>query len=470
MSHRIALLFLLTVHAHGYGQDQRPKVKRSIPELKRFFQVALFPGISSNGIYSGSYHNTISFNLFGGLSAGNKFLEVGTISNINLKKANGIQVAGLANVVGANAFVNLTDSEKRTRYVNEEEVVSNFQGIQVAGMINYVRDHAGGIQLAGLLNVVGGDLKGIQVAGIGNSSGNSTLTHSEGFQLAGFYNISQRSIAGFQVSSLFNYTDGALSGLQLGLINKAYMMYGKHTLPPTRVKSLQLGLLNFSREMDGIQLGLFNFGGAALGTQIGLINFFSRYPTKEDVKKGMPIGILNFGSKGSVFRASFSDLFPITIEYTTGNCWNCSANLSELPFHENNTIYNQNPLLVGYNPLYKTWGFGWGVERILFNKHSMLPVDKLNNIRMMSYGIRFVRMNRENKLDTEFNLLGRIHAELGKKFRGHYVFIGTALNYFLHNPEVSASEYHINSVLFSIGQLFHNQAEFWPGYSLGIQW
>ncbi|GHM99815.1 hypothetical protein WSM22_13050 [Cytophagales bacterium WSM2-2] len=470
MSRAISLLVLLTLHAHVYAQEQKQKPKRPIPEIKRFFQVALFPGISTNGINSGSYQNTISLNFFGGLSAGNKFLEIGTISNVNLKKATGIQLAGLANVTGANAFVKLTLVETRSRYVNKEEVESNFQGIQVAGMMNYVRDHAGGIQLAGLLNVVGGDLKGIQVAGIGNSSGNNTLTHSEGFQLAGLYNISKRSMAGFQVSSLFNYTDGGLSGMQLGLINKAYMMYGKHTMPPTRAKSLQLGLLNFSREMDGIQFGLFNFGGAALGTQIGLINFFSRYPSKEDVKKGMPIGILNFGSKGSVFRASLNDLFPITIEYTTGNCWNCSANLSELPFHENNTIYNQNPLLAGYNPLYKTWGFGWGVERIFYNKHSMLPVDKLNNICMMSYGIRFLRMNRENKLDKEFNLVGRLHAEYGKRFKRHYVFIGGALNYFLHDPEVSVNDYHINSTVFSAGNLFGNKAEFWPGYTLGIQW
>lgn len=469
MSHRIILLTLFALRLHVYGQEQQKKIKRQIPELKRFFQVALFPGISTNGVSSGSYHNTVSLNLFGGLSAGNKFLEIGTISNVNLKKATGIQIVGLANVVGSNAFVNLTLAEVRSRYVNEEEVKSNFQGIQVAGFLNYVRDHAGGIQLAGLLNVVGGDVRGVQVAGIGNSSGNSTLTYSEGLQLAGFYNVSQRSIGGFQISSLFNYTDGGLSGMQLGLINKAHLMYGKHTLPPTRAKSLQLGLLNFSRDMDGIQLGLFNFGGAALGTQIGLINFFSKYPTKEDVKKGMPVGVLNFGSKGSVLRASVSDLFPVSIEYTTGNCWNCSANLSELPFHENNTIYNQNPLQLGYDPFYKTWGFAWGIERILYNKHSMLPIDKLNNIRVMSYGIRFVRMNRDGKLDKQFNLTGRLHAEYGKKFGGRYVFIGCALNYFLHDPAVDIVEYHINSAVFSAGHLFGNLAEFWPGYSFGIQ-
>lgn len=468
MLRSISFLFLLALQTPVCGQ-QKQVGKPSIPDIKRFFQVSLFPGISSNGNSSGSYQNVISLNLFCGLSAGNKFLEIGSISNVNLKRATGIQLAGLANVVGANAFVNLTLAEIRSRYKNNEEIEFNFQGIQVAGMMNYVRDHAGGIQLAGLLNVVGGDLKGIQIAGIGNSSGNSTLTYSEGVQLAGLYNVSKRSIGGAQISGLFNYTDGALSGLQLGLINKAHLMYGNHTLPPTSAQSLQVGLLNFSQDMDGIQIGLINFGKRALGTQIGLINFFSNYPTKEDVKRGTPIGILNFGSKGSVIRASFSDLFPISIEYTTGNCWNCSANLSELPFHENNTIYNQSPLIIGYNPIDKTWGFGWGVERILLNKHSMLPIDKLNNTRMISYGVNFLKMNRGSGLDMAFNLIGRLHAEIGKKYGGRFIYVGGALNYFVHDPDVNASEFHINSAVFSAGRLFGYKAEFWPGYSVGIQ-
>ena len=110
------------------------------------------------------------------------------------------------------------------------------------------------------------------------------------------------AIGGFQVSSLFNYTDGQLSGLQLGLINKARIIKGKHTLPPTKAKGLQFGLVNFSKEMDGTQIGLVNFGGAALGKQFGLINFFSKYPTKERTNKNTPVGLLNFGSKGSTKR------------------------------------------------------------------------------------------------------------------------------------------------------------------------
>ena len=68
------------------------------------FQLSLFPGISSNGLETWKYSNKYSINLFGGLSATNRVLEVGAISNLNIYGANGIQLAGLANIVGANAY------------------------------------------------------------------------------------------------------------------------------------------------------------------------------------------------------------------------------------------------------------------------------------------------------------------------------------------------------------------------------
>lgn len=468
MPHRLVLLLLTSLSLISLAQEQPPAVKRPIRESKSFFQIALFPGVSTNGIYSASYYNTISINIFGGLSAGNKFLELSPISNVNLKRSTGIQVAGLANIVGANAFVNLTVSEERTM-INKEDFESNFQGIQFAGFLNYVRDHAGGIQLAGLLNVVGGDLKGVQIAGIGNSSGNGTNGYSEGFQLAGFYNISKEAIAGFQISSLFNYTDGGLSGTQLGLINKARMMYGKNTQPPTRTKSLQIGLLNFSKEMDGIQFGLINFGGKALGTRIGLINFYQKYPTKENVMKGTPIALLNFGSVGSFVRVSYNELFPINLERTSGNDYNGTATQSGMPYEGRNLKHNQNALFAGYNPMRKTWGFGYGFEKVLYNKSSMNPKDPRNRIRMMSYGLRVVRLNREMNLDKKFNLVSRLHGEYGRRFKGKYIYVGAALNYFVHNRNVEMKEYGINSAIISAGNFLNNKAEFWPGYSVGVQ-
>jgi hypothetical protein len=242
---------------NGYCQ-----VNKKIREYDRTFQFSIFPGISTNGISSGSYYNSFSFNLFGGLSAGNRILEIGFLTNNNLKTTTGIQLAGLANITGANAFVNLSLSEERTM-INTEDFEVNRKGIQVAGLLNYVLNNASGIQIAGGLNVVGNNFKGFQLAGVGNSSGETTV----GLQLAGIYNLSKESVGGFQISAIFNYTDAQLSGLQLGMINKARTIKGAKSTPPTRARGLQLGLFNFSKAMDGWQVGLVNFGGDMRGSK-----------------------------------------------------------------------------------------------------------------------------------------------------------------------------------------------------------
>lgn len=442
------------------------QVKKKIREYERTFQFSLFPGISTNGIYSGSYFNDYSFNLFGGLSAGNHILEISPITNVNMKSSTGIHLAGLANIIGANAFINLSMAEEWELIKGDFE--SNGKGIQVAGFLNYVRNHSSGIQLAGVLNAVGGDFKGIQIAGIGNSAGNSTNGFSEGLQMASIYNISRQSIAGFQVSSFFNYTNGQLSGTQLGLINKAREMPGKYS-QPTKARGFQIGLFNFSKEMDGTQIGLINFGGASLGKQFGLINFFRRSPTTRNTRYGTPIGLINIGSVGSFMRLSFNEVFATNIEYTTGNCLNCSRTQSGMPFDDKNQIYNQNSLIVGYDPFQETWGFGYGFQKVLYNKSSMLPTDRNNRKRIISYGIRFLHLNRKLEFDRSFNLLNRLHVEYGKRFMGRYVFVGASFNYFLRDAEVSADSYKINSLKISTGKFFDFESDFWPGYSIGVQ-
>ncbi len=272
-------------------------------EYKKKLQFSVFPGISTNGIQSGFYINNFSFNLFGGLSGFNRFLEIGLITNSNIHGTTGIQLAGMANIIGTNAFLNMTQTEE-WKMINDG-YESNTQGIQVAGLLNYVRTHVTGIQVAGALNVVGRDFNGVQVAGVGNSSAGYAI----GFQGAGFYNIAHQFMIGVQITTLFNYTDGQLSGTQLALVNKAKQTMGKNSTPFTLARSLQLGLLNFSKAMHGTQVGLINFGGETRGNQFGLINFFNRNKTKENVDAGVPIGLLNIGSRGSVFRFTTNDFF-----------------------------------------------------------------------------------------------------------------------------------------------------------------
>jgi hypothetical protein len=454
-----ALIFLLISIV-----DANAQVKKKIREYEKGFQFSLFPGISTNGISSGSYYNQYSFNLFGGLSAGNRILEIGLLTNSNMKTTTGIQIAGLANIVGTNAFVNLTLAEERT-LLNSEDYEVNKKGIQLAGILNYVLNHSSGIQFSGGLNVVGNDFKGVQLAGIGNSAGGSSI----GLQFAGIYNVTKESVGGFQISSLFNYTDAQLSGIQLGMINKASRMKGKKSTPPTPSRGLQLGLLNFSKEMDGLQIGLINFGGDTRGKQIGLVNFFNRDPSKERVRMGTPIGLLNYGSKGSYFRLYHDELFVTNIEYTTGNCLNCTWIIgSEMPYDDANQIYNQNALIIGYDAFQKTWGFGYGFQKVLYNKASIMP-SPFNKRRVINYGIKFLHLNRSLSFDDSFNLLSRLNLDYGRRWRSLYFFVALSLNYFILEDEEGEDVYKIRSVKISRGYLRELKTEFWPGYAFGIQ-
>lgn len=456
---RLALLSFLLV-AHTYSNAQVGKRR----EFRKTFQLSLFPGISTNGISSGFYINDYSLNIFGGLSGGNNILELGLISNSNINSTTGIQVAGLANIVGTNAFLNMSTTEEWQEINAGYE--SNYKGIQAAGFLNYVRTHATGIQLAGVMNVVGEDFNGVQIAGFGNSAAGYVI----GAQVATVYNVAHKFMVGVQASPFFNYTDGQLSGTQLGMVNKSKETKGKNSTPLTRARSLQFGLVNFSKAAHGVQIGLVNFGGEMRGKQFGLVNFHNRYKSKENVDAGVPVGLLNFGSTGSVFRLYTNELFLANFEYTMGNCQNCSWNVAGpvgMPFQGRNKKFNQNALILGHDPVRNTWGFGWGFMKILRNKHSMLPIDKLNERRMLSYGLRFLHLNRARTIDSSFNMVSRLHMDYGKRKRFGYVFAGISVNYFLQDEK--SEPYAIRSSTLSTGKWAGLNSSVWPGYALGVQ-
>jgi hypothetical protein len=338
-------------------------------------------------------------------------------------------------------------------------------GIRIAGFLNYVRNHSTGIEIAGAFNLTGNNFKGFQLSGIGNSVGGFT----EGVQIASLYNISRLSMAGMQISGMFNYTKGFLAGTQVSMINKAGLVGGKKTRPLTRARGLQIGLINFSTRMDGIQIGLINFGGDAHGTQIGLLNFFSTAPSEQyDVTRGTPIGLLNFGPKGSYVRISYNELFAANLEYSTGNCVNCSGvPISDMPIEDHNRKFNQNVLIAGYSPQQSTWGFGYGFQRVLYNKVFVRPSIH-NEKRMINYGIKLMHLNKSMSFDHSFNLLNRFNLDYGKRMGKIYVFASASLNYFVYEP-TQADAYTINSLKVASGKLGNMNTSIWPGYTIGVQ-
>lgn len=433
--------------------------QKKIIFMRKDLQVSVVPGVTTNGLNSGMYFNKFSINLLSGLSAGNTIFEFGTISNANIFGSSGIQIAGIANITGVNKTLSEPDKKQLSR--KELQFVPGFHGIQVAGILNYVHADTRGLQFAGLLNSTV-QLSGIQVAGFGNTARGTV----NGLQLAGLYNLSGEAMSGIQIGTVFNLVDGSFSGTQIGFINKAHDTSGKNSTPPTRARGLQLGAINLNKEMDGWQLGFLNFGGKCRGVQIGLVNFFEKYPTKENVRLGIPIGLINFGSRGPRYKVSNSEMFPVSIEYSTGQCRNCSAAQSEMPFDGKNQVYFHNSIIVSAKPGDDIWAAGYGFQRILFNKVAMATIPQ-NGKRLLAHGIKFRYLHRTEGSNA-FNLLTSLNFDYGKRVGPGHLYGSITLNFFVCKEDIQV--YHLPSWSKQIGSSAEGNfvRSIWPGYSFGF--
>src|SRR4029453_5630001 len=98
------------------------------------------------------------------------------------------------------------------------------------------------------------------------------------------------------------------------------------------------------------------------------------------------------------------------------------------------------------------WGFGYGFQRVLYNKFTIKP-SPFNRRRVISYGIKFLHLNRSMEFDKTFNLLTRLNVEYGKRFRFLYLFAGVSVNYFIAEPEEDMGIYGIRSTVISTGSI-----------------
>lgn len=454
MSNLGMLIAIVTIEAISLSASAQSKKNIF---MTRDLQISLVPGVNSNGLNSAQYFNKWSLNLLAGISGGNTLLEIGGISNASTFRVTGIQIAGVANVVGTNAFLVEPDDKLRSR--DEEKFMSKFHGLQFAGVINYVNEGTTGLQLSGMFNATGTQLKGVQLGGIGNTAGGPT----NGVQIAGLYNLSGETMAGVQVSLLVNVTKEFFSGTQLGLINKARETGGKNTLPYTKARGLQFGLINLNRKMNGLQVGLINFGGRARGVQFGLINFYKQVPSKENVKQGIPIGLINVTSRGPDARIYNTEMFPWSVEYSTGQCRNCSAAESQMPFESRNQVYYHNSLIISSNPFRNLWAFGYGFERMLFNKETMMK-SPANRTRFITYGVKFRYLYNSN-FSNKFNLLSSLNLDYGKRLGRIYIFGSVTMNHFFFK---SPSFDRLPSWSHTINSSEKGSQAFWPGYGVGL--
>jgi len=395
------------------------------------------------------------------MSAGNQYFELGGISNISTQSGSGIQLAGLANIIGSNTFLNLTLKEERM--VIHDGFSSDFRGIQFSGLLNYVRNNAEGFRFTGGFNLNSDYASGLQVAGLANMTGG----HFEGLQIGGLSNVALKGMSGVQVA-IFNHTNGQMNGFQFGVVNKSKRIKGSNSQPSLKEKGFQIGLVNISKNMDGFQLGLVNIGGKAKGTQIGLINIFKAGPDRQLGKNSTPIGLINIGSSGSHTRLYANELFMTVVERTSGSCYNCTFSPSQMPFNGRFKIMHQNALIFAYNLVDSynkevKWGFGYGFQKVLYNKSSMIPQDPKNHKRLISVGGRVLHLNRTENFKKVLSLLTTIHSEIGIRVKFIHLFAGLTLNAYLHRSHDLE-----RGLEFFKRQEKGLNYQFWPGYTVGL--
>ena len=192
--------------------------------------------ISTNGTAANQYVNRFSAHLLAGTAAGLEGFEFAGLGNVDKSYINGIQLAGVFNVVQNNALgKSLTDSIFDDNCVN---------GAQIAGVLNISEGNVNGSQIGGVLNL-SKNTHGAQIGGLINKS--KTV---DGVQIGGFINLAH-DIDGVQIAGFMNKAD-TISGSQIG------------------------GFLNKAKYVSGSQFGFMNIADSTAGVTIGLLNFVKK--------------------------------------------------------------------------------------------------------------------------------------------------------------------------------------------------
>lgn len=440
--------FLLSIIPYSFLLGQREAIIKERP-----FQVSVLPGLGTNGMQPGSFANKISINLTSGYEASTLFLGVATISNLNTNRTSGLQIAGLANLTGANAFGGLS---KRDKDIKLKNGFSSFlSGAQISGLTNIVVDDAHGVQISGGINLVKGAMLGLQIGGVSNI----VYKYSFGLQFSGVSNVSVTSMDGVQIAGLSNTTKGGLYGLQLGLLNHSGEMEGKNSPEKVLPTGYQLGLFNVSGRMNGFQIGLINFSKRSQGTQIGLINIYKKGRLPE-TRDGTAIGLVNVGDLGyaSVYA---NEIFGLNYEIATGNRKNGRMKL------DSRNVYLENALIYSRMPFHNgQWGMGYGLKKMFFNRSA---TPGMAESRFVSYGLDVQHVSyKAGEITKDLSLLSRLKVMAGMrpapKLYGVNLFVAVSYNAYVTDtgnslaPSFADFSTHVSQ----------RRIEQWLGYSFGI--
>lgn len=444
-STRIVFVGLLLLSLTGIAQKKKPDEK--------IFQLSLLPGLGTNGLHPGGFTNVFSINLSSGYSKATLFFEVGVVSNLNEEKTRGLQLAGLANLTGVNAFADMSEKEISEKINSGFE--ANLTGLQLSGLTNVVINKTFGGQLTGGVNISRGALLGVQVAGLLNQVNKYIF----GVQVAGLSNVAMQSVDGVQLAGLSNYTDGELFGVQIGVYNRARTMEGVNSYDNNDPTGVQIGLVNRAFKMNGFQIGLVNLAKRSQGTQIGLINIY-RKGKDVGTRDGTSIGLINIGDVGYA-TAYANDIFIQNYEIATGNYFKNNRVLED---RFNKSV--QNSLIYSRASWQDNlWAMGYGLKKMYFNKSSM---PGMGSFRFFSYGVDVQHVNHGKSFSRELSLLVRpkvlAGTRLSPKIHSIYVVVSVDLNYYRNHSGKNISTLAQRAEQVSTGTV----QKIWPGYSFGV--
>lgn len=427
--------------------------QQDTPIKQKIFQLSVAPGFGTNGTQPGSFSNYFSINLSSGYSASTLLFEMGTISNLNTDFTKGLQIAGLINLTGGNAFGGMSKKEKDKKI--KSGFTSYLSGGQISGLTNIVLGDSYGTQFTGGVNLVKGALVGVQFSGFANI----VYKYSFGVQLSGLFNVSETSLNGVQVSAISNYTKGEMAGVQLALLNQSGYIEGRNSPDNSQPSGVQIGLLNFAKKMNGFQFGIINFAKESQGTQIGLINFY-KGGKQTETKDGTSIGLLNFGSLNYI-TVYTNEIFGLNYEISTGTRKNARVKL------DRRNVYISNAIIYSHNSFSGTnWGIGYGLNKMFFNR-SILP--GMTESKFVSYGLDVQHISSERgEISKNLNLLTRIKFLAGKrvapKLFGVNWYASVSMNAFWSDEANSIKP----NFLSSSKKAGNINLEYWPGFSFGV--
>jgi hypothetical protein len=421
---------------------------------RRPFQLSLVPSVSTNGPIAGSVVNQVSVNILGGYARGVEGVEIGGGFNLLSGDMTGLQVSGLANLVGGH-----TRGVQLSGGINHS--MRSLEGLQFAGFGNTVWDTLSGWQVAGGINVVKRGMSGTQVSGLGNVSLDDldgvqvscglNVTHGtvNKAQVAGALNYA-RSVKGGQVTAGLNMALDSVGGGQVGFganyagnVSGGQVSFGANVVPG-HVSGGQVGFgLNYAGNVTGGQFsfganivpgtvdagqvgfglnyagniigGQFSFGanivpGTVHGGQVGALNFGRRvhgaqvgFLNLSDTLSGGAVGLLTISLKGyHRFDVVSGDIFPLSLHVRTGT----------RVFHN----------ILGYSPPVSTderWGFlyGFGFEP-RFGKSIFVNIDVTGE-----------QIVEQRAWVDAWNVLGRFSITPGVRFSDRlFISAGPVLN------------------------------------------